>query len=579
METGKYLKLNLMGENDDADILKVTENFQKIEDMAPGWTNFSNSGTVLETEGDFQIATSFPVPEGQDGIFSITVKMPRAYAEEDTITVGGVAYNLYQGTDPALADAWKAGEVVTINFDKTSRRCWASAGGGAPRPIPAQVSNMNASVPEGETPQVLFTWTNPVDENFAGMVLVVKAGSAPNGVTDGTQAYKGTGTSFTYADGVQWGVTYYGRGFAYNSQNKFQMDATGAIASAKPTNTAPPVTEFKATIEKGSDTAVLTWKKPVSSFYAGVKIVRKPSIAPTGPADGDEVYNGNGETYSDTGLLNGVEYFYTAYSYNSAGEYTLSPAPGDTVTPNVIPEKWGLLQCITDSTTWTVPKDGFYRVHVFGKCGDGGDGESPKNEDGLPSDASAGAGGASGGYAQSILQLHGEEKIYCTVNTSISSFGEHLSATAAVGTRAGTASGGTEHTLNGYPGGSGEGQNRGAHEGAVGQGYLGGSPGGGGGARLPSPELGFPYIPDDLYEYSGGEGGGFTTSGGTYNGNPGSSYPTFNPQAPRLYGGGNGGGGAGGYYSSNYDRTYYSKGGAGSKGSPACIIIEKGIYS
>lgn len=183
MRQGKYLGLNLPDYTDAADVQKLVENFEKLEERAPGWTNLSNSGTVLETGGSFQVAPLFPV--GDAGIFAITLKMPRAFVEGDVVMVEDTAYNLYQGTDPALNDAWKAGEVVTINFDKASRRCWASAGGGAPRPLPAQVSNMQASTPEGETPSIVFTWTNPSDENFAGMVLIVKEGSAPNSVTDG----------------------------------------------------------------------------------------------------------------------------------------------------------------------------------------------------------------------------------------------------------------------------------------------------------------------------------------------------------------------------------------------------------
>ena len=87
METSKYLKLNIMGENDDADIAKVAENFQKIDQYAKDWSNFANTGTVLETEGDFQIAANSPIPEEEGAIFSITVKMPRTFAEDDTITV------------------------------------------------------------------------------------------------------------------------------------------------------------------------------------------------------------------------------------------------------------------------------------------------------------------------------------------------------------------------------------------------------------------------------------------------------------------------------------------------------------
>lgn len=319
MELSRFLKMNIMGENDDADILKVAENFEKLDRAAKDWSNFGNTGTVLETGGDFQVATVFPVPDEEGAIFTITLKMPRAYAEGDTVTVDGIAYNLYQGTDPALSDAWKAGEVVTVNFDKTSRRCWASAGGGAPRPLPAQVSNMQASTPEGETPSIVFSWTNPQDENFAGMVLIVKEGSAPNSVTDGVQVYKGTGTTATYSDGVQWDHTYFGRGFAYNSQNKYQMDATGAIASATPSNIPNQVSNVELVGNKGS--ATLTWTNPTNLSYSVTKVIQKIDSDPENPNDGTQVYEGTGTTVTVDNLQDGVDYRFGIFAIGKNGKY------------------------------------------------------------------------------------------------------------------------------------------------------------------------------------------------------------------------------------------------------------------
>lgn len=334
MQTSNYLKLNIMGESDDADITKVAENFSKIDEAAETWSNFGNTGTVLETESDFQIANEFPVPADENAIFAITVKMPRAYAEGDTVTVAGIAYNLYQGTDPALSEAWKSGEVVTINFDKVSRRCWASAGGGAPRPLPAQVSNMAASVPEGDTPSIVFTWTNPVDENFAGMILVVNEGSAPNGVTDGVQVYKGTGTTATYSDGVQWDHTYFGRGFAYNSQNKFQMDATGAIASATPSDVPNQVSDLVLTPNKSS--ATLTWTNPTQQSYSVTKVIQKIDSDPENPNDGTEVYSGTGTTVTVSNLQDSINYHFAVFAISKSGKY--KPPVVKTYTPEIYPK-------------------------------------------------------------------------------------------------------------------------------------------------------------------------------------------------------------------------------------------------
>ena len=331
MDTTKLLGLKVAGPKDRARISEVTTNFVVLDELAESWNGFSNTGTVEAQGTDFTIK---PTLEIATNLFSLTVKMPRAFAEDDTITVDDVVYNLYQGTDPALSEAWKAGEVVTINFDKTSRRCWASAGGGAPRPLPAQVSNMQASTPEGETPTIVFTWTNPVDENFAGMILVVKEGSAPNGVTDGTQVYKGTGTTFTYTEGVQFERTYYGRGFAYNSQNKFQMDATGAIASATPSDVPNQVSDLVLTPNKSS--ATLTWTNPTQQSYSVTKVIQKIDSDPENPNDGTEVYSGTDTTVTVSNLQDSINYHFAVFAISKSGKYK-GPVV-KTYTPEIYPK-------------------------------------------------------------------------------------------------------------------------------------------------------------------------------------------------------------------------------------------------
>ncbi len=611
MRQGKYLGLNLPDYTDAADVQKLVENFEKLEERAPGWTNLSNSGTVLETGGSFQVAPLFPV--GDAGIFAITLKMPRAFVEGDVVMVEDTAYNLYQGTDPALNDAWKAGEVVTINFDKTSRRCWASAGGGAPRPLPAQVSNMQASTPEGETPSIVFTWTNPSDENFAGMVLIVKEGSAPNSVTDGVQVYKGTGTTFTYTEGVQWEHTYFARGFAYNSQNKFQLDATGAIASATPSDVPDVVSEFRIVPKLG--TATLTWKNPANNSYDKTVIVQKIGSIPSSISDGTEVYSGAETTVTVEKLQDKVAYFWRAFSVGKNNKYK-KDAPSVTYTPRLVPDAYEFLTCLTQNTEWTPPEDGFYRITCIGKSGDGATGGTGRWEQGTGGDSygdwictyyggAGGNGGCSGGISRSVLDLRASEKIHCTVSSSISSFGSHLSATAAVWNTPGEGKGGNnfntignnggsggtggwDKALNGYPStsnrrlpksgsrGGGNGANGGQAR-TAGENYPaeGGGGGGGGASYNLPPDIAYDdplvttYIVQSLANYSGGHGGDGR------NGSPtaASSYPAFNPLSPVWYGGGSGGGGA-----SAGNSSTTRPGAAGSLGSPGGILIEKGVF-
>ena len=447
MRQGKYLGLNLPDYTDAADVQKLVENFEKLEERAPGWTNLSNSGTVLETGGSFQVAPLFPV--GDAGIFAITLKMPRAFVEGDVVMVEDTAYNLYQGTDPALNDAWKAGEVVTINFDKISRRCWASAGGGAPRPLPAQVSNMQASTPEGETPSIIFTWTNPSDENFAGMVLIVKEGSAPNSVTDGVQVYKGTGTTFTYTEGVQWEHTYFARGFAYNSQNKFQLDATGAIASATPSDVPNPVSGLKLEGNKGN--ATLTWTNPTQQSLQEVRVIQKIDSAPANPNDGTQVYSGTGISCTVSNLQDSIHYYFAVYAIAKNGKYK-EPAVKDYI-PEIYPKysytgnhtlvkdennHWRIKFLSSGVLTW-LGEDTELDVFVAGAGGGGG------------ADGQGGCGGFTKTYTKVSIKKNDRITVTCGAAGN-GGYGTSTNTTM-IGGKGGTSSFGDNYTALGGDGG------------------------------------------------------------------------------------------------------------------------------
>lgn len=289
----------------------VSENDRKY------WSGFANTGPMTTEDTDFVITPALKITSE---LFSLTVKTPKAFVEGDTITVNEISYTLYQGSDPASDDAFNAGEVITLNFDTVSRRCWASSGGtGTPKPLPPQISNLKGTVPEGETPQIIWTWENPENENFEGMILVGKKGSAPNSRTDGTQLYKGTSNTFTQTEGVEWDNTYYASGFAYNSQNVYQMDATGAIASVTPSNVPDQVTNFTLTPNKSK--AILNWENPTNQSYSVTKVIQKVGSDPQTPEDGTEVYSGTGTTVTVTNLQEGIDYHFAVFTLSKDGKY------------------------------------------------------------------------------------------------------------------------------------------------------------------------------------------------------------------------------------------------------------------
>lgn len=286
------------------------------------------------------------------------------------------------------------------------------------------------------------------------------------------------------------------------------------------------------------------------------------------------------------------------------------------ITPRVIPDGYEFLACLTQNTEWTPPEDGFYRITCIGKSGDGATGGTGRWEQGTGGDSygdwictyyggAGGNGGGSGGISRSVLDLRASEKIHCTVSSSISSFGSHLSATAAVWNTPGEGKGGNnfntignnggsggtggwDKALNGYPStsnrrlpksgsrGGGNGANGGQAR-TAGENYPaeGGGGGGGGASYNLPPDIAYDdplvttYIVQSLANYSGGHGGD------GQNGSPtaASSYPAFNPLSPVWYGGGSGGGGA-----SAGNSSTTRPGAAGSAGSPGGILIEKGVF-
>ena len=68
---------------------------------------------------------------------------------------------------------------------------------------------------------------------------------------------------------------------------------------------------------KGADREVaFVWTSPLNSTFIHTDIVRKLGSFPTSPTDGQTVYEGRDETFTDTNLTNGRKYHYAIYTHN-----------------------------------------------------------------------------------------------------------------------------------------------------------------------------------------------------------------------------------------------------------------------
>ena len=110
---------------------------------------------------------------------------------------------------------------------------------------------------------------------------------------------------------------------------------SGGSGSAGAASAPVPVPNL-VTAEGADSQIEFSWNNPETSGFAGTVIVRKAGSYPESPTDGQTIYNGPRETFTDTALANGTTYYYSIYSYGSAGQYSnpirVSTAPKAGVT-------------------------------------------------------------------------------------------------------------------------------------------------------------------------------------------------------------------------------------------------------
>ena len=96
-------------------------------------------------------------------------------------------------------------------------------------------SNASSFTATAGNSQVLLTWVNPANVDFAGVLLRRSTTAHPGSPTAGSNVYQGTGTSVADVRLLN-GTTYYYTLFALDTSGNF---ASGATASATPQSSSP----------------------------------------------------------------------------------------------------------------------------------------------------------------------------------------------------------------------------------------------------------------------------------------------------------------------------------------------------
>ncbi|MFH1317472.1 MAG: hypothetical protein ABIH71_00455, partial [Candidatus Omnitrophota bacterium] len=91
-------------------------------------------------------------------------------------------------------------------------------------------------------------------------------------------------------------------------------------------DTHPPPLLANFTIQSGNSQLTLTWQNPADTDFAGVVVYRSINDITSLSREliqtqAVEIYDGKDSTFTDTGLTNDKRYYYSAFSYDSAGNY------------------------------------------------------------------------------------------------------------------------------------------------------------------------------------------------------------------------------------------------------------------
>lgn len=115
----------------------------------------------------------------------------------------------------------------------------------------------------------VLTWQNPVDSDFAGVMIVRSTSTYPRNRFEGDIIFVGSGVSFTDM-GLTNGVTYFYTGFAYDTSNNF---ASGAITKGTPVGPLPPKEEIPPP-EEIIPTAPPTMNLDAVSFWVANRTIK-----------------------------------------------------------------------------------------------------------------------------------------------------------------------------------------------------------------------------------------------------------------------------------------------------------------
>lgn len=347
-------------------------------------------------------------------------------------------------------------------------RIGGGGAGGSTITLPPMVTNLKAV---GSNTTITVTFTNPVSDALAGVMVVYNPDHMPEKPSDGSKFDAGL-TQQAVITGLTNGTQYYIRVFPYNEKKQYQTLIDGATTTATPNIGPAQVTNFQVTGSGASP--VLSWVNPTDDpLYKETVVIQKVGSAPTSLTDGTEIYRGTGTTVTASDLVRLEEYYFAVFTIDEAGSHR-SPVVSEMYSYDfpAEPTSYSEIEQVTTSKTFIAPEDGWFEFIGLAVSGKGG---AAASRSWGVLHVGGGGGGGAGGVVVSVFALNkgesatlsvgGSVSISCKEETAIATGGgggtnatvysQQQWISPGNGGSGGTASGGNVANLNGNAGGGG----------------------------------------------------------------------------------------------------------------------------
>ena len=199
-------------------------------------------------------------------------------------------------------------------------------------------------------------WTLPADADFDRVELRL-AEAGPPGPGEGALVYSGAGTTTVVGD-LAFETTYHLAAYAYDVGGNPSVAATATFTTV---DLPPgPVTAVDFTV--ASTSAELYWTNPDAPDFDHVE-VRRSTVAPPGPAEGEVVFTGAVSGILLSNLTPSTEYHHTIFAFDAAGHrsegasVTFSTLAPDDVPPGPVTDLVAVPADTSAALTWTMPPD------------------------------------------------------------------------------------------------------------------------------------------------------------------------------------------------------------------------------